>query len=133
MGSPNQYKKNTKLLPVRGMWVPVSCSQKAKLSVPTGGLYHTFTRCMSVCMSKELDLSMTSLKDVKRYLSKVPNVKQVEGLEQLTLFEVKLCLTNSKKCPDILQTQKLRREKGEGCTAYVTHNRHKMVSEGYNA
>lgn len=54
------------------------------------------------------------LEDVRRYLSKVPNIEQVEGLEQFTLLEAKLCLTNSQKCPDVLQTQELRGEKGKG-------------------
>lgn len=44
------------------------------------------------------------------YLSKVPNVKQVEGIEQLTLFEIKLCLAHFQKCPDVLQAQELRTE-----------------------
>lgn len=45
------------------------------------------------------------------YLSEVPNVKEVEGLKQFTLFEKKLCLTNSQKCPDILEAQELKADR----------------------
>lgn len=45
---------------------------------------------------------------VGSYLSKVSNVKEIEGLKQFILFEKKLRLTNSQKCPDIFEAQELK-------------------------
>lgn len=45
-----------------------------------------------------------------RYLREVSNIEQVEGLKQFTLFQMKLLLTNSKKRPDVLQAQELKKQ-----------------------
>lgn len=47
--------------------------------------------------------------DVGTYLGEVSNIKQVKGLEQLTLFEMKPVLTNSQERSDVLQAQELNR------------------------
>lgn len=108
LGSLNRFMKNTNFLLYMG--VSLSCrSQNSQF------MQEPF---MSVCLWKELCMYIPGLEDVRRYLSKVPNIEQVEGLEQFTLLEAKLCLTNSQKCPDVLQTQELRGEKVELITPF---------------
>lgn len=44
------------------------------------------------------------------YLSKVPHIKQVEGLKEFTLLHAKYLIAGGEKCPDVLQAQELETE-----------------------
>lgn len=81
-----------KLLPVRVMWVSVSYSQVPVLS---SHKIFTMNAGVFVCQRTSNYKSQVERKDVALYLSKVPNVKQVKGLKQVTPFEIKFCHADS--------------------------------------
>ncbi len=46
------------------------------------------------------------------YLSEISNVKQIESLKQLALLHDEYLWAGVQKCPDVLQAEKLNRNKG---------------------
>lgn len=51
---------------------------------------------------------------VRPYLSKVPDVKKVKGLEQLAFLHAECVAARCQESPDVLQAQELRREERKG-------------------
>lgn len=43
------------------------------------------------------------------HLPKVPHVKQIEGIKQLTVPQAELIMAHFQECSDVLQTQKLEK------------------------
>lgn len=49
--------------------------------------------------------------EILSYLSEISNVKQIESLKQLALLHAEYLWAGEQKCPDVLQAQKLNRNK----------------------
>lgn len=47
------------------------------------------------------------------HLAKIPDVKEVKRVKQLTVAQAKLVVAHLEKRPDVLQTQELQKNKGK--------------------
>lgn len=71
------------------------CKLQSGASVLSSHKIFTMNAGVFVCQRTSNYKSQVERKDVALYLSKVPNVKQVKGLKQVTPFEIKFCQADS--------------------------------------